>query len=46
VSIFVLDSDILSLHRHGDPVVAQHVLAHPATDLAITVITVEEQLAG
>jgi tRNA(fMet)-specific endonuclease VapC len=46
VSLFVLDSDIVSLHRHGDPVVSRHVLAHPGTDLAITVITVEEQLSG
>ena len=46
MSLYVLDSDILSLYRHGDPVVSQHVLAHPATDLAITVITVEEPLSG
>jgi hypothetical protein len=42
VSQFVLDTDILSLYQHGDPVVSGHVLAHPATDLAIAVITVEE----
>jgi tRNA(fMet)-specific endonuclease VapC len=46
VSLYVLDTDSLSLYQRGDPVVAQHVLAHPATDLAITVITVEEQLSG
>jgi tRNA(fMet)-specific endonuclease VapC len=43
VTLYVLDTDILSLHQAGHPVVSQRVLAHPAPDLAITVITVEER---
>jgi tRNA(fMet)-specific endonuclease VapC len=46
VSLHVLDTDILSHYQRGHPVVCQHVTAHPATDLAITVISVEEQLGG
>lgn len=43
---YVLDTDILTLLRHGHPAVVQHVTAQPAADIAITVITVEEQLSG
>jgi tRNA(fMet)-specific endonuclease VapC len=44
--LYVLDTDILSLYQHGDPVLTPKVDAHPAQELAITVITVEEELAG
>ena len=46
MSLYVLDTDILSLHQRGDPVVDGHVHAHPPSELAITVISVEEQLSG
>jgi tRNA(fMet)-specific endonuclease VapC len=46
VSLYVLDTDILSLFQRGHLVVCQRVAAHPLTDLAITVISVEEQLSG
>ena len=46
MSLYVLDTDILSLFQRGHPVVCQHVAAHPLTDLTITVISVEEQLSG
>lgn len=46
MSLHVLDTDILSLFQHGHPVVCQHIAAHAPTDLAITVISVEEQLSG
>jgi tRNA(fMet)-specific endonuclease VapC len=46
VSLYVLDTDILSLYERGHPVVSQRVRARPTTDLAITVLTVEEQLSG
>ncbi len=36
MTVHVLDTDILSLYQRGHPVVCQHVTAHPATDLAIT----------
>src|SRR4051812_28290410 len=46
MSLYVLDTDILTLYRHGHPAVLQHVAAHPPDELAITVITVEERLGG
>ena len=44
--MYVLDTDILSLYQRGHPVVAGHVAARAAADLAVTVISVEEQLSG
>jgi tRNA(fMet)-specific endonuclease VapC len=43
---YVLDTDILTLYREGDPNVVQRVNAHPLSELAVTVISVEEQLSG
>lgn len=46
MSLFVLDTDTLSLYEHEHPTVMPRVRACPKQDLAITVITVEEQLSG
>jgi tRNA(fMet)-specific endonuclease VapC len=46
MSLYVLDTDTLSLYWRGDPLVRQSVGAHPSTDLAITIMTVDEQLSG
>ena len=46
MSLYVLDTDILTLYRRGHESVMRHALTHPPEDLAITVITVEEQLSG
>jgi tRNA(fMet)-specific endonuclease VapC len=46
MSLYVLDTDILTLYYRGDPVVVQRVDAHPANHLAISIITVDEQLTG
>jgi tRNA(fMet)-specific endonuclease VapC len=46
MSRFVLDTDILTLLRNGHPAVVRRVVAQSATDIAITVISVEEQLSG
>jgi len=43
---YVLDTDTLSLWQYGHVVVSQHVSAHSVDELAITVITVQEQLDG
>lgn len=45
MSVFVLDTDILSLWQHGHPAVAEYVANH-TDELAITIITVQEQLDG
>jgi tRNA(fMet)-specific endonuclease VapC len=44
--MFVLDTDILPLFQHGHPVVVRRCLAVNPVELAITVISVEEQLSG
>jgi tRNA(fMet)-specific endonuclease VapC len=46
VSLFVLDTDLLTLYYRGDPVVVGAVDARSPTDLAISVVTVDEQLTG
>jgi tRNA(fMet)-specific endonuclease VapC len=46
MSLFVLDTDHLTLYYRGDPIVVQRVDAQPPTDLAISVMTVDEQLSG
>jgi tRNA(fMet)-specific endonuclease VapC len=46
MSLFVLDTDVLRLYYHGDPIVVRSIDAQPATALAISVMTVDEQLTG
>jgi len=47
VNLFVLDTDLLTLYCRGHAAVVRTEDARPATDLAITVMTVDEQqLAG
>ena len=43
---YVLDSDILSLFQRGDPIVAAHVARCAPDDVAMTIVSVEEQLSG
>jgi len=46
MSLYLLDTDQLSLYQTGHPRVIQNLFQHLADQLAISVITVEEQLAG
>jgi tRNA(fMet)-specific endonuclease VapC len=46
MSLYVLDTDIFTLYRHGHEAVMRHALTHTPEELAITAITVEEQLSG
>jgi tRNA(fMet)-specific endonuclease VapC len=43
---YLLDTDTLSLYGNGDEIVGQRVDSTPLGQLSISVITVEEQLAG
>jgi tRNA(fMet)-specific endonuclease VapC len=43
---YILDTDTLSLYQRGHPVVCQRVSERPAAELAITVISIEEQFSG
>ena len=46
MSTYVLDTDVLSLLQHGHPAVFANAFKRSPLDLAITVITVQEQLDG
>jgi hypothetical protein len=46
MSLFALDTDLLTLYYHGDPIVVRRVDARPHSELAISVMTVDEQLTG
>jgi tRNA(fMet)-specific endonuclease VapC len=46
VNLHVIDTDLLSLYQRGDPALTAKLEALPPENLAITVITVEEELAG
>ena len=46
MSLSVLDTDMLTLVQEGHPTVGQRFLQHRPEELAITVLTIEEQLSG
>lgn len=46
MSLYVLDTDTLTLYRRGHPPVVQKMLQQALNTLATTAITVEEQLTG
>lgn len=46
MSTFVLDTDTLSLLQQSYPTVVQRVAVVPASSIAITIVTAEEQLRG
>lgn len=46
MDLYVLDSDILSLYQRGHAAVCEHVERHELSELAVTIINVEELLSG
>jgi tRNA(fMet)-specific endonuclease VapC len=46
MTLYVLDTDHLTLLRKGHSEVIAHVAATPETDLAITILSIEEQFRG
>ena len=46
MSLHILDTDTLSLFQDGHAAVCQRAREHPQNELAITVLSVEEQLGG
>ena len=46
MTLFILDTDTLPLHQRSHPTVCEQMDLHDPDDLAISVITVEEQLSG
>ena len=41
MSLFVLDTDHLTLYYHGDLIVVRRIDSRPPTELAISVLTVD-----
>ena len=46
MSLYILDTDILTLLQEGQRAVMAHVAAHRPEEIAVTVLSVEEQLSG
>ena len=46
MATFVLDTDILSLHQRRHPQVIGAVAAHAADVVAVSTVTIEEQISG
>lgn len=46
MSLYILDTDHVTLHQYGHPQVLAKIQTHAASQLAITVVTVEEQMRG
>ena len=46
MSLFVLDTDILTLFQRNHATVTARISEHSADRIAISVVTVEEQLSG
>jgi tRNA(fMet)-specific endonuclease VapC len=46
MNLHVLDTDTLTLFQAGNSLVCKRAREHPQMELAITVLTVEEQLSG
>jgi tRNA(fMet)-specific endonuclease VapC len=46
MSLYILDTDHVTLYRYGHAAVTARIEATPAEQLATTVITIEEQLTG
>lgn len=44
--LYILDTNVLTAYRYGDPAVTERVLATPADQMAIAVTTIEEGLNG
>ena len=46
MSLFILDTDTLTLLNWNDPAVLQHCVVHIHDEIATSIISVEEQLSG
>ncbi len=46
MSLFILDTDHVSLHQRKDPLVTARIKNCPSEELAVTVVTVGEQMRG
>lgn len=46
MSVYLLDTDTLSLIQFGHATVVQRLATHPAADVTISVLSLQEQMKG
>lgn len=46
MTLYVLDTDHVTLHQHGHPQIIARICAHIPRNVMVTVITFEEQMRG
>lgn len=46
MSLYILDTDHVTLHQHRHPVLQRRLAAASARELAVSIVTAEEQLRG
>src|SRR5437588_11227421 len=46
MSLYVIDTDTVTLHRQGHALVSPRILSTDPKDLAVTVMTIDEELSG
>jgi tRNA(fMet)-specific endonuclease VapC len=46
VSRYIFDTDHVTLHQHGHSTIVRRLLQLEDSDIAVTIITVEEQVRG
>jgi tRNA(fMet)-specific endonuclease VapC len=46
MSLFLLDTDTLSLLQRGHPTVWQRADSHPVVDITVSAISIQEQMQG
>ena len=46
MNLYVLDTDILTLFEREHATVVARILEHPPATIAISIVTVEEQMSG
>src|SRR4051812_37991633 len=46
MSLFLLDTDTLSLLEQGHAIVVQRINSHPVSDIAVSAISIQEQMQG
>ncbi len=46
MSRYLLDTDTITLAHYGQPSVVQHLAAHPDADIAVSALSVQEQMRG
>jgi tRNA(fMet)-specific endonuclease VapC len=46
MSRYILDTDHVTLHQHNHPLVVARIQACAPDELAVTVVTIEEQMRG